>query len=57
MSLTGNPEQDALADLHARWHDNPGSMLYENDCGWERCEFWVTATFLREHCSTEREQS
>ena len=45
MSFTENQTDDALADLHARWHDEPGNMVYD-ECGWERCEFWAIAMWI-----------
>lgn len=39
--LTG---EDALADLHAKYHCEDGNML-RDDCGWD-CAFWEIATFV-----------
>lgn len=38
--------RDDLADLHARWHDMPGNLMYAEDCGYERCEFWHIGLFV-----------
>lgn len=35
-------------DLHACWHDQRGNMLGKLDCGYERCDFYVTARFVLE---------
>ena len=36
---------DKLSDLHARYHEQSGNMLGRDECGWERCDFWVPAEF------------
>jgi hypothetical protein len=40
------PSVHDLADAHARYHDQAGNLLYENDCEWLRCEFWGSVTLL-----------
>lgn len=40
------PSVHDLADAHARYHDQAGNLIYENGCGWERCEFWDSTTTL-----------
>jgi len=40
------PSVHDLADAHARYHDQAGNLLYENDCEWLRCEFWGSVTHL-----------
>lgn len=28
-----------VRDAHARWHDMPGSLYADGECGYERCDF------------------
>lgn len=39
-------DDDVLRDLHARWHDQPGNLIGEGECGWNGCEFWDAAKFV-----------
>lgn len=46
--LTAHAGDDFVAIEHARWHDQPGNMLYDGDCGWEQCEFWPVGLWMVE---------
>lgn len=36
---------ERIADLHARWHDQPGNMFGPDECGWVDCDFYEAVRF------------
>lgn len=47
MQIGWSDADDWLRDQHARYHDQPGNMLGANECGWDRCQFFEVAVWVR----------
>lgn len=38
-----------LSHLHARFHDRPGDLMGDGECGLDGCAFWPAAAFTLDH--------